>query len=415
MTTFLTRRSKTRVVPLAVYVLCFNIVTLGTTEFVIAGLLPDLARDFDVSIPRAGLLVSAFAVGMAVGAPVLAVLTLRLPRRSTLLAALGAFAASHALAAVAWSYESLMMARIVAAVSTGAFWAVAAVVTIGLVDASVRARAIAVLIGGLTVANVLGVPLGTYVGQQLGWRTTFWALGALALVGAVAVWRVLPTDGGVASSTGVRSELATFRAPRLWLALATTALFQTAVMGWFAYLAPLLTDVADVPRSWVPVVLTMFGVGCLIGVQIGGRFADARPWRTLYASLTTLALGLALVAWTAHHAVALSLMVFLVGVAAFTAGAPLNHRVLGLAGPAPTLASATNVAAFNVGNTLGPWLGGVTIAAGLGYVAPAVLGAAVAVGALALALLSRELDGDGIASRRTPAEVDGREPVACLT
>lgn len=399
MATLLTDRSRT-VIPLAVYVLCFNIVALGTTEFVIAGLLPDLAVEFDVSIPRAGLLVSGFAVGMAIGAPILAVLTLRLPRRSTLVAALVVFAAAHALAAVSWSYGVLMVARILAAVATGAFWAVAAVVTIGLVDASARARAIAVLIGGLTVANVLGVPLGTYVGQELGWRTTFWLLGLLALVGLVGVWRVIPADGGVPTSSGVRSELATFRSPRLWLALATTALFQTAVMGWFSYLAPLLTDVAGLAASWVPVVLTLFGIGSLVGVQLGGRLADARPWHTLYGALAGLVGSLILVAVFADSGALLGVVVFLVGVTAFTAAAPLNNRVLGLAGPAPTLASATNVTAFNVGNTLGPSVGGLTIAAGYGFVAPAVLGAGIAAVALALGLLSRELDGATLVTGR---------------
>ena len=409
MTELLTNRSKkTAVIPFAVYILCFNIVTLGTTEFVIAGLLPDLAAEFDVSIPRAGLLISGFAVGMAVGAPVIAVLTLRLPRRSTLLAALALFAAAHVLGALAWSYGALMAARIVAAVATGAFWAVAAVVTIGLVHASVRARAIAVLIGGLTVANVLGVPLGTYVGQEFGWRTTFWALALLAVAGLASVWRTIPGDGGVRRSTGVRSELATFRSPRLWLALATTALFQTAVMGWFSYLAPVLTDVAGLRPSWVPVALTLFGVGSLVGVQLGGRLADARPWRTMYAALAGLAGSLALLAVTARSGVVLTVLVFVVGVAAFTAAAPLNNRVLGLAGPAPTLASATNVTAFNIGNTLGPSVGGLTIAVGLGYLAPAVLGAAVATVALALGLLSRELDRADLA----PVSA-GPESAAC--
>lgn len=393
MSQLLTDQSTKPRIPVVVYVLCFNIMALGTTEFVIAGLLPELADEFSVSIPTAGLFVSGFAVAMAVGAPVLAALTLRLPRRSTLMAAMALFAAGHVLSAMAGTYGVFMASRIVSAVATGAFWAVASVVTVSMVEARIRARALAVLIGGLTVANVAGVPLGTLVGQQLGWRSTFWLLALLAVVGLVSVWRTVPADGAATSSRGVRAELGTFRAPRMWVALATIALFQAAVMGWFSYLAPLLTDVAGMSESWVPAVLTLFGVGSLVGVQLGGRFGDGRPWHTLYGALGALSLGLALVAVSAGNPVLLGVAVLFVGVSAFTAAAPVTSRVLGLAGPAPTLASAATVTAFNVGNTVGPWLGGVTISAGLGYRAPAAMALMLALSALALGVLSRRMDG----------------------
>jgi MFS transporter, DHA1 family, chloramphenicol resistance protein len=382
-------------IPRVVPVLALSIFALGTSEFMIAGLLPQLASDLRVGIPEAGYLISAFAVGMIVGAPAMAVLTLRLPRRTTLLAALGVFVVGHVVSALAPHYGVLLVARVVTAVATGAFWAVAAVVTVSVVVPQLRARSLAVLLGGLTVANVAGVPLGTLVGQQFGWRSAFWAVGALAAVSALGVvLSVAPgTEHGAAPR--VAAELAAFRHPRLWLALGTTALYQSAMIGAFSYVAPLLTEVAGIEERWVPAVLLGFGLGSLVGVVVGGRLADPYPWPTLFGGLASAGVLLGLVGVFAREPVVVVGLVVLLGAIAFIAGAPLNARVFALAGAAPTLASATNTSAFNVGNSLGPALGGLAIGAGWGFTAPAYLGVLLAAGAIVVALVSYWLDRRG--------------------
>ncbi|WP_156993691.1 Cmx/CmrA family chloramphenicol efflux MFS transporter [Pseudonocardia acaciae] len=381
--------------PGAVYLLGASIFVLGTTEFVIAGLLPELSADLGVSLPEAGLLISAFAVAMVVGAPVLAVLTLRLPRRATLLGALGLFAAGQVLGALAGDYPTLMVARVITAAATGAFWAVAGVVAVSMVPPGQRARALSLLLGGLTTANVLGVPLGTLVGQQWGWRATFWAIAVAAVVAMAGIWGWLPVSGvGGGPAVGVRAEVRAFRSGRLWLALGTSAVFEAGVMGAFGYLAPVVTDVAGLPGGAVPVVLTLYGVGSLVGVRLGGRWADARPWGTLYLALGVIACALLVLAAAARVPGVPMVAAFVLGLAVFVAGTALTARVFALAGPAPTLASAANASAFNVGNTVGPWLGGLVIA-GLGLRAPAVLGAVLAGAALGLGLVSRALETPG--------------------
>lgn len=379
-------------IPRVVPVLALSIFALGTSEFMIAGLLPELSRDLAVTIPQAGYLISAFAVGMIVGAPVMAVLTLHLPRRTTLVGALAVFVVGHVIGALAQDYAVLLGARVVTAVATGAFWAVAAVVTVSAVGPRDRARALSVLLAGLTVANVAGVPLGTLIGQQFGWRAAFWAVAGLALLGVVGVLTSVRERPAGAAPLRLVTELAAFRRGRLWLALATTALYQSAMIGMFSYIAPLLTTVTGLDPSWVPAVLLGFGLGGLAGIVAGGRLGDAHPWPTLFGSLAAAAVLLGLVALLAREPVPVVIGVVLLGVVAFVSAAPLNSRVFLLAGSAPTLASATNTSAFNVGNTLGPALGGLAITAGFGYTAPAVMGVGLAVGAIALGVVSWRLD-----------------------
>jgi MFS transporter, DHA1 family, chloramphenicol resistance protein len=382
-------------IPRVVPVLALSIFALGTSEFMIAGLLPQLAADLRVGIPEAGYLISAFAVGMIVGAPAMAVLTLRLPRRTTLLAALGVFVVGHVVSALAPQYGLLLVARVITAVATGAFWAVAAVVTVSVVVPQLRARSLAVLLGGLTVANVAGVPLGTLVGQQFGWRSAFWAVGALAAASALGVVLSVPPGTQQGPAPRVAAELAAFRRGRLWLALGTTALYQSAMIGAFSYVAPLLTEVTGIEERWVPAVLLGFGLGSLVGVVIGGRLADPYPWPTLFGGLASAGVLLGLVGVFAREPVVVVGLVVLLGAIAFIAGAPLNARVFTLAGAAPTLASATNTSAFNVGNSLGPALGGLAIGAGWGFTAPAYLGVLLAAGAIVVALVSWALDRRG--------------------
>jgi DHA1 family chloramphenicol resistance protein-like MFS transporter len=375
-----------------VLVLSACVFALGTSEFMIAGLLPEIASDLAVTIPQAGYLISAFAVGMIVGAPTMAVLTLHMPRRTTLVTALAVVAAGQVAGALAQDYTLMFVARIVTAVAMGAFWAVAAVVTVSSVGPRDRARALSVLLAGLTVSNVAGIPLGTLVGQQFGWRASFWSVGALAALGVIGVLVSVRNRPAEDAPPRLAAEVSAFRRGRLWVAFGTTALYQASVVGLVSYIAPLLTDVTGLDAVWVPVVQLGFGVGSFVGVIIGGRVADAHPWSTLFGALAGVVVLLALVGLFAPVPVVMVTLVVLLGMVAFVIAAPLNARVFALAGAAPTLASAANTSAFNVGNSVGPALGGLVIAAGLGYAAPAWVGVGLALGAVALGLVSWSLD-----------------------
>jgi DHA1 family chloramphenicol resistance protein-like MFS transporter len=390
-------------VPSVVYVLGAGVFAVGTSEFMIAGLLPEIARDLGASVPSTGFLVSAFAIGMLVGAPVTAVATLRLPQRATLVGALAAVAAGHVIGALATTYGVLLTSRVISAVATGAFWAVAAVVAVSRTPVAARGRALATLVGGLTVANVAGVPAGTALGQELGWRSAFWAVTVFALLAVAGVaLSVRPT--GERPRPSVAAEVRAFRQPRLWVALATTALFQAGIMGTITYVGPLLLDVSHLREPLVPLVFSAVGIGSVLGTALGGRVGDAHPWPTLYGGLAALATVYALLAILASSAAAAVALLVVSGVAGFAVAAPLNARIFALAGSAPTLTSAANVSAFNVGNTIGPWVGGIALAAGAGLRAPAWLGAVLATGALGLGLLSRHLD------RRAVPPVPSEEP-----
>lgn len=373
--------------PIAVYILGLCIFALGTTEFMISGLLPRIAADLAVSIPDAGLLVSAFAFGMLAGAPAMAVLTLRLPPRVTLLGALAVFVAGQVLGALAPTYGTLMVARVVTAVATGAFWAVGGVVATRLVPAHRRARALAVMVGGLTVANVIGVPLGTVVGELLGWRAGFWAVAGLAAVGFAGVAVFVPWVSGTGARPDLRAELRAFAGPRIWVALGMTAVASAAIFGVYSYLSPLLTGVAGLPPGFVPVALTVFGAGSVLGVVVGGRVADAHPFATLYWGVGGLVAALALLGVLAGLPWAAIALAGAFGVCGFVINPVLNGRVIGLAGAAPTLAASASVSAFNTGNMAGPWLGGLVIdhagTARVPWMGAAL--AAVAVGIVAVA------------------------------
>ncbi|WP_033287543.1 Cmx/CmrA family chloramphenicol efflux MFS transporter [Amycolatopsis jejuensis] len=371
--------------PLAVWVLGLSIFALGTSEFMITGLLPGMAADLGVTIPDAGLLISAFAVGMVVGAPVLAVATLKLPRRATLLGLLTVFAAAHVVGATGTGYPLLFATRVVSALACAGFWAVAAAATVSMVSAEQRGRALAVLVGGLTVANVVGVPAGTFLGQHAGWRSAFWAVAALTLVAAVGVLLSVPRTAENAAPPRIAEELKVFRRNRLWLALGVIALLQAMVFATFSYLAPLLVEVAGLPESAVPVVLALFGGGAMIGIFTGGKLADAHPFATLYGSLGIAVAALVALAFASDPVVAVT-AVLVLGAAGFAANPALNVRAYAVAGGSSTLVGASTTSAFNVGNTVGPWLGGTTISAGLGF--SSVAWVSVGLGAAALAALT---------------------------
>ncbi|MBB4891906.1 DHA1 family chloramphenicol resistance protein-like MFS transporter [Streptomyces olivoverticillatus] len=387
--------------PVAVYVLGLSVFALGTSEFMLSGLLQPLARDMDVSIPQAGLLVSAFAIGMVVGAPLLAAATLRLPRRTTLIALLAVFGLGQVAGALAPSYGVLFASRVVSALACAGFWAVGAAVAVSLVPVTARAKAMAVMLGGLSIANIAGVPAGALLGQHAGWRSAFWAVAALSAVGLAGVVALVPATQPPTGEDAprLRKELAIYRDRQVWLALATTALNAAAVFCLFSYLAPLLTETAGLKESWVPTVLALFGVGALIGTAIGGRIADAHLFGTMYGGIGASAAALALLALTAHSAAAAIAMAVLLGVAAFATSPALNARMFNVAGAAPTLAGATTTAAFNIGNTVGPWLGGLVIGAGWGYPAVAWLAAGLATLAVGTTAVASRLHRGAEASR----------------
>ncbi|MBF6072624.1 MFS transporter [Nocardia farcinica] len=364
--------------PPAVYVLGLAIFAQGTSELLLAGLLTEVSADLAISIPRAGLLISAFALGMLVGAPVLAVATLRLPRRDTLLAFLAIFVAAHVVGALTADYAVLFGTRVVAAFVYAGFWALSAATVVDLVPAAARGRAMSIVAGGLTVATIVGLPAGTVIGQQLGWRAAFWAVAALSAAAAIGVLAVVPS-ARPAAEPRLRRELRAMAQPRLWLAYGSTALSTGSVFAVFGYLGAALTDHTGLPANWVPAVLALYGVGGLLGITLGGRTADAHPFATLYvggAGMTATAAALAL---ALDHAAVVVALAFLLGAFGFATNPALNTRVFGVAASAPTLAAATNFSAFNVGITVGPWIGGLALGAGLGYPAVAWLGAALGV------------------------------------
>ncbi|WP_027941747.1 Cmx/CmrA family chloramphenicol efflux MFS transporter [Amycolatopsis taiwanensis] len=375
--------------PLTVYVLGLSIFALGTSEFMLSGLLPPIAADLGVSIPDAGLLISAYAFGMLFGAPLLAIATHRLPRKTTLLGTLAVFAASHAVSALAPSYGLLFGSRVIAAVANAGFWAAAAATTLAVVPAGRRGRAMAIVTGGLTVATVLGVPAGTFLGQHAGWRAAFWAVGALSALAFVAVVTLVPAVPGSSERAGLRTELSAYRSPRLWLALAIIAIITAASTVVFAYLSPLLTRSIGLPEEWVPAVLALYGVGALIGITTGGRFADRHAIGTI-ASGALLALAALAVLATAPSIPVAVVAAILLGFGGFAVNPALNTRVFALAEAAPSLAGASTTSAFNVGIVTAPWAGGLAIDAGLGYLSVTWLGigfAVLALGATAWAAL----------------------------
>ncbi|WP_448330126.1 Cmx/CmrA family chloramphenicol efflux MFS transporter [Streptomyces sp. DSM 41534] len=366
--------------PLAVYVLGLSVFALGTSEFMLSGLLQPVARDMGVSIPTAGLLISAFAIGMVVGAPVLAAATLRLPRRTTLMALLAVFGLGQVAGAVAPSYGVLFASRVVSALACAGFWAVGAAVAVSLVPVNARAKAMAVMVGGLSIANIAGVPAGALLGQHAGWRAAFWAVAGLSVLGLIGVATLVPRTKVPTGDDQprLRAELRIYRDRQVWLALAATALSGGAVFCLFSYLGPLLTDVARLDEGWVPTVLALFGVGALLGTVIGGRIADAHLFGTMFWGIVASTVVLSTLALTAHSAAAAVTLALMLGFTAFFTAPALNARMFNLANSAPTLAGATNTSAFNIGNTVGPWLGGLVIDAGWGYPAVAWTGAALA-------------------------------------
>ncbi|MFJ6774450.1 MFS transporter, partial [Kitasatospora sp. NPDC091257] len=384
--------------PLALIALAIGAFGIGTTEFVIMGLLPRIAGDFGVSIPSAGLLVTGYALGVVVGAPLMTALGTRISRKTMLMLLMGLFTAGNLLSAFAPSFPVMLAGRIVTSLAHGAFFGIGSVVAAELVAPQKKAGAIATMFTGLTVANIVGVPLGTFVGQAVGWRATFAGVAALGVLGLLGIAGLVPAVPR-AEGAHLRRELTAFRNPQVLLAMAMTVLGFGGVFAAITYIAPMMTNVTGYAEGSVTWLLVLFGVGMFLGNLLGGRYADRKLMPMLYTTLGGLAVVLALFTLTAHNKVAAAVTVLLVGALGFATVPPLQKRVLDQAHGAPTLASAVNIGAFNLGNALAAWLGGMVITAGLGYTAPNWVGAVLAAAALLLALWSAALE------RRTPGQV----------
>ena len=395
--------------PLALLALAIGAFGIGTTEFVIMGLLPEVAGDFGVSVPTAGYLVTGYALGVMFGAPLMTVLGTKITRKRMLMLLMGLFVVGNVLSAVAPTFGVMLAGRVVASLAHGAFFGIGSVVAAELVAPEKKAGAIATMFTGLTVANVVGVPLGTYVGQSAGWRVTFLFVAALGLVGLAGIAKLVP-DLPKPEGVRLRHELSAFKNVQVLLAMAMTVLGFGGVFAAITYIAPMMTHVTGYADSSVTWLLVLFGLGMVAGNLIGGKFADRKLMPMLYTALGGLALVLALFTVGAHDKAAAAVSVFLIGALGFATVPPLQKRVLDHAHGAPTLASAVNIGAFNAGNALAAWLGGMVISGGLGYTSPNWVGALLAASALALAVLSSALEKRGAAHETTAP----RQPVAVL-
>ncbi|MFE4579430.1 MFS transporter [Streptomyces chartreusis] len=363
--------------PFVVRVLAAGTFLMGTTEFVVAGLLPEMAADLNVSVSHAGLLITAFAVGMIVGGPTMAMATLRLPQRHTLIGALAVFALGHALAALSSSFTVVVTARVVTALATGAFWAVGFVIATTAAGPASATRAVGVVMGGLTLANVVGVPIGSFVGHYTGWRGPFWALAVLAALAAAFVGRFIPRTGQRAE-VSVRAEARALGQGRLWLALSAAVLIMGGVLATYTYVTPLLTERAGIPAGAVPLVLIAFGIGALGGTAIGGRLGDRRPMTTTIIAAAATALILLAMIPASNSPVAAVVLVFGMAMAGFTVNPVVTSLAVRFAEDAPTLTSALTTSAYNTGIAAGSALAGQALDSSLGLTGPALTGAVLA-------------------------------------
>lgn len=373
---------------LALAVAAFGI---GTTEFVIMGLLPDVARDFGVTAPQAGALVSGYAIGVTVGAPIVAIVTARWPRRLALLALMVLFVLGNVLCAVAPFYGFLMTARVITAFCHAAFFGIGAVVAASLVPPERRAQAVSLMFTGLTVANILGVPFGTSLGQVLGWRATFWAVAAIGLLAIGALWHWLPRELP-RESGDLRREFRTMARPQVQLAMLTSTLSSVSLFTVFTYIAYILRDVTGMSPDGVSTALLVFGVGITVGGLVGGRLADWRLMPALTGLSVCIAAAMIVFSWTSRDANAALATLFVWGLVHFAIGPAAQVRVLDKAAGATSLASTLNQGAFNLGNAGGAWLGGLMIDHGLPLTRLPWAGAAVALLVLAVVRLSAWLD-----------------------
>ena len=376
--------------PLALLVLALSSFAIGTTEFVIMGLLPEVAADLSVTIPQAGWLVTGYALAVAIGAPVMAVSTAKLKRRTALIALMAFFIAGNLLCALASGYWVLMIARIVTALCHGAFFGIGSVVAAGLVAEDRKARAVALMFTDLTLANVLGVPLGTAIGQAYGWRATFGVVTVIGIVTISGLIAILPRDKHQENGSILR-EIAALRNGGLWLALSTTVFFAASMFALFTYIAPLLRDVTGVSPEGVTWTLFLIGLGLTIGNLVGGKLADWRLGATLAGVFAAIAITSIAFSYTSRFFIPAEITLFLWALASFAAVPALQVGVVGFGKDAPNLVSTINIGAFNTGNALGAWVGGLVIDTGFDLTRvplAAALMALIGLGATVLTYLS---------------------------
>ncbi|WP_104044678.1 MFS transporter [Arthrobacter sp. ZGTC412] len=399
--------------PIGLIALALGGFGIGLTEFVIMGLLPEVAADFQVSEATAGWLISGYALAVVVGALGLTAAVTRFERKPVLAVLLVLFIAGNLISAIAPGYGMMMAGRIIAALAHGAFFGIGAVVAADMVAPTKKAGAIAIMFTGLTAANVLGVPFGTMLGQAAGWRSTFWAITVIGVIALAGILTLVPKTGHGDTTPGtLRSELRAFRSGQVWLSILVTILGYGGMFGAFTYIAFTLTEVSGFAASTVPWLLIVFGVGLFIGNTIGGKAADRNVDRTLIVVLAVLVVVLVAFALTAGSQVLTIASIILMGGFGFATVPGLQMRVMTYAAGAPTLASGANIGAFNVGNALGAWLGGVTITAGLGYTSPIWAGAGITLLGLAVMIVAAA-NAKRTAARQAPAGVHAApEPVA---
>ncbi|MFF3762565.1 MFS transporter [Streptomyces sp. NPDC001922] len=383
--------------PLALLALAISAFGIGTTEFVMMGLLPNVANDLGTSVPTAGYLVSAYAIGVVVGAPLLTALGSRIPRKRMLVLLMGLFTVGNLASALAPTFGLLAAGRVLAGLPHGAFFGVGAVVAARLVDEGRQARAVATMFLGLTVANIVGVPVGTLLGQQLGWRATFLVVTGIGVLAMAALARLVP-HMPLDERAGLGRELRALGNRQVLLGLLTAVFGFAGVFAVYSYLASMMTEVTGLAETSVTVVLALFGTGMTLGALVAGPLTDRALRPTLYGSLGALAVILVVFDFTVHVTWAALVTVVLLGAVGFMTTTPLQMLVMNKAQQAPTLASASNHSAFNLANAGGAWLGGAAIAAGWGWTSPTLVGAVLAVLGLGIAAVAGVLDRDGGAS-----------------
>ena len=378
--------------PLALYALTAGAFGIGTTEFVIMGLLMQVATDLHVSIAAAGLLISGYALGVFVGAPLLTAATGRMPRKAVLVALMVIFTLGNLACALAPNYTVLMVARVITSLAHGTFFGVGAVVATGLVAEDRKASAISIMFTGLTVATLLGVPAGAWLGLHYGWRSTFWAVTAIGVIATAVIATLVPKDRGDAVPMAFREELKAVARPQVLLGLLMTVLGFGGMFTVYTYIQPLLTEVAGFADAAVSPILLVFGVGMIVGNLLGGKFADRHLLPALLGTLIALTTVMGLMTFVLHSQWAMVLFVGLLGAAAFATVSPLQLWVLQKATGAQSLASSLNIGAFNLGNAFGAWLGGVVIMHGPGLEALPWVAALVPLSALLVALWAIALE-----------------------
>lgn len=393
--------------PLGLLALAIGGFGIGLTEFVIMGLLPEVAADFAVTEATAGWLITGYALSVVVGALIVTAAVTRFPRKNVLLALMCLFVVGNLVSALSSSYEMMLFGRVVAALCHGAFFGIGAVVAASLVEPEKKAGAISMMFAGLTAANVLGVPFGTFLGQNHGWRSTFWAITVIGIVALIGIATLVPRDTGGDEVSNLRRELRAFRSVQVWLSITVTVLGYGGMFGAFTYIAFTLTDVSGFASSSVPWLLVLFGGGLFVGNYLGGKAADRDLTGTLTILLGALTVVLVFFALTAESRPATIASLVLMGAFGFATVPGLQMRVMSFASDAPTMASGANIAAFNLGNALGAWIGGVTISAGLGYTSPIWAGSVITALALTVLLfatgLLRRADTDPVAGASRPS------------